>query len=120
PGTDDVRETPSNTIIDRLLKAGAIVKGHDPEGIANFSHEFGPHKDLSYSDNSYEILKGADALVLVTEWSEYRRPSWDKIAGLMKQKTVFDLRNQYDAHDLISRGFHYQCIGRPDSIGFGK
>jgi UDPglucose 6-dehydrogenase len=120
PGTDDVRETPSNMIIESLLKAGASVRGHDPEGIKNFSHEFGERKGLSYSENSYEILKDADALVLVTEWSEYRRPSWDKIAGLMKQKTVFDLRNQYDAHDLISRGFHYQCIGRPDSTGLSK
>lgn len=120
PGTDDVRETPSSVIIAKLLKAGALVKGHDPEGIANFDRAFGAAEGLSYAEHAYDILQGADALVLVTEWSEYRRPNWEKIAGLMKQKTVFDLRNQYDAHDLISRGFHYQCIGRPDSSSRGS
>ena len=116
PGTDDVRESPSFVIIDKLLKGGAEVRGHDPEGIANFSQEFGEVKGLSYSEHSYDILKGAHALVLVTEWSEYRRPNWEKIEGLMAAKTVFDLRNQYDSNDLIRRGFHYQCIGRPDSM----
>lgn len=115
PGTDDVRETPSRVIVKRLLKAGASVRCHDPEGIKNFRMEFGEAAGLSYSEQAYEILAGADALVLVTEWSEYRRPNWDKIGGVMAHKTVFDLRNQYDAHDLISRGFHYECIGRPDS-----
>ncbi len=118
PGTDDVRASPSLVIIARLLKEGAAVGGHDPEGITNFSRLFGEAKGLSYSEQAYDLLKDADALVLVTEWSEYRRPNWDKISSLMRSKTVFDLRNQYDAQDLVKRGFHYECIGRPDSARF--
>lgn len=115
PGTDDVRETPSRVMIQRLLAAGAWVVAHDPEGTENFSREFGDHPRLSYANQAYEALQGAHALVLVTEWSEYKRPNWEKVELLMAQKVVFDLRNQYESWDLISRGFYYECVGRPDS-----
>jgi UDPglucose 6-dehydrogenase len=115
PGTDDVRESPATVLIKRLLDAGAFVVGHDPQGQANFAKEFGEHERLTYADSAYDALRGADALALVTEWSEYKRPNWDKVGQLMASRAVFDLRNQYESYDLISRGFHYECVGRPDS-----
>jgi UDPglucose 6-dehydrogenase len=115
PGTDDVREAPAKVLIKRLLDAGAFVIGHDPQGQNNFAKEFGEHERLTYTESAYDALRGADALVLVTEWSEYKRPNWDKVATLMASKALFDLRNQYESNDLISRGFHYECVGRPDS-----
>ncbi len=115
PGTDDVRETPSKTIIKHLLDSGASVVGHDPEAVETFSREFGEHDRLSYANGAYDAVSGANALVLVTEWSEYKRPNWTKITEAMSERIVFDFRNQYDAKTLIDQGFHYQCIGRPDS-----
>lgn len=115
PGTDDVRESPATVLIKRLLDAGAFVVGHDPQGQSNFAKEFGEHERLTYAESAYDALRGADALALVTEWSEYKRPNWDKVGQLMASRAVFDLRNQYESYDLISRGFHYECVGRPDS-----
>ncbi len=119
PGTDDIRETPAKVIIRRLLDAGALVVAHDPEGIENFDLDFGKHPGLTYTTEAYDALRGADGLVLVTEWSEYRRPNWDKAFDLLRGKAVFDLRNQYDGKALIAKGYHYQCIGRPDSVVTG-
>jgi len=115
PGTDDVREAPAITIIDMLLDAGANVIGHDPQGQDNFSREIGSKKNLSYVEDAYDAVKNADALVLVTEWAEYKRPNFEKIAGLMRTKNIFDLRNQWSFKSLRNQGFHYQCIGRPDA-----
>ncbi|HYX33060.1 MAG: UDP-glucose/GDP-mannose dehydrogenase family protein [Pseudobdellovibrionaceae bacterium] len=115
PGTDDVRESPATVLIRRLLDAGAFVIGHDPQGQSNFAKEFGEHERLTYADSAYDAIRGADALVLVTEWSEYKRPNWDKVGQMMASRALFDLRNQYESYDLISRGFHYECVGRPDS-----
>lgn len=115
PGTDDVRETPAAPLVQMLLQEKAVVVAHDPKAVASFQKEFGEHDQLSYVDSAYSALKGADALVLVTEWSEYRRPNWDKVAGLMAQKKVFDLRNQYEPSDMLRNGFYYSCVGRPDS-----
>lgn len=117
PGTDDVREAPARTIIEYLLHNGASVVAHDPEAVENFTREIGPVAGLSYSSSSYDALKDADALVLVTEWREYKRPNWNKAAGLMKQKVVFDFRNQYDENALKEAGFYYECVGRPGLIG---
>jgi len=115
PGTDDVREAPAITIIEMLLDAGANVIGHDPQGQDNFSREIGSKKNLSYVEDAYDAVKNADALVLVTEWAEYKRPNFEKIAGLMRSKNIFDLRNQWSFKNLKNQGFHYQCIGRPDA-----
>jgi len=115
PGTDDVREAPAITIIEMLLDAGAHVIGHDPQGQDNFSREIGSKKNLSYVEDAYDAAKNADALVLVTEWPEYKRPNFEKIAGLMRTKNIFDLRNQWSFKNLKNHGFHYQCIGRPDA-----
>ena len=115
PGTDDVRETPAKNIIRKLLNQGAEVVAHDPEAITNFSEEFGKEERLSYASTAYKAVDGADALVLVTEWSEYKRPNWLKVKKLLAQPTVFDFRNQYNFNDLADKGFEYHCIGRSDS-----
>ncbi len=114
PGTDDTREAPAITIIEYLLKHGATVSGHDPEGEANFRAEIGDHPGLKYVSSVYDAVSGADGVLLVTEWSEYKRPNWTKIKGLMRGKAaVFDLRNQWSATELRALGFHYDCVGRP-------
>lgn len=113
PGTDDVRESPSLTIIETLLAAGAEVIGHDPEGAKNFARTIGDKKGLTYTDDAYHACEGADAMVLVTEWSEYKRPNWDKLGRLMRTKAIFDFRNQYTRAGVESKGFNYCCIGRP-------
>jgi UDPglucose 6-dehydrogenase len=115
PGTDDVRETPAKTIIKILLENGAEVFAHDPKATTRFAAEMGDQKNLHYVEKSYDALQNADALVMVTEWSEYKTPDWQLVASLMNQKAVFDFRNQYNINTLISLGFYYQCIGRPDS-----
>lgn len=115
PQTDDVRETPSLTIISKLVGWGARVLAHDPVGAKNFAKTFGDNPNVTYVEEAYDALKDADALILVTEWSEYRRPNWNKVATLMRGKAVFDLRNQYDGDALTTLGFHYECVGRPDS-----
>ena len=114
PGTDDVREAPALTIINMLLDAGASVIAHDPQGQPNFSHEIGSKKGLTYVENAYDAAKNADALVLVTEWPEYKRPNFEKLGTIMREKNVFDLRNQWSFKNLKALGFHYECIGRPD------
>jgi UDPglucose 6-dehydrogenase len=115
PGTDDVRDSPARAIVSRLLGAGATVVAHDPEGVENFSREFGSHNLLSYVKNSYDALDRADCLLLITEWSEYKRPNWDKVSKLMAKRVIFDFRNQYEGSTLIAKGFHYECVGRIDS-----
>ncbi len=112
PGTDDVREAPAATIAERLIEAGATVVGHDPEGEANFRIEFGDKKAMSYAKTAYDAIKGADALCLVTEWSEYRRPNWEKVKTTMRGRAIFDFRNQYSPAEVRGFGFDYVSVGR--------
>lgn len=113
PGTDDVREAPAKTIARFLLDHGASVVAHDPEGCANFAKEFGSHDRLNYAKSAYSAIEGADALVLLTEWSEYRRPNFDKIKTLMRRPAIFDFRNQYSREMVEKAGFFYDSVGRP-------
>jgi UDPglucose 6-dehydrogenase len=115
PGTDDVREAPALKIVKNLLDWGAKVVAHDPEALGTFSTELGEHPNISYKNRAYEALQGADALVLMTEWGEYRWPNWDKVSELLNTKVVFDFLNQYEASMLQDLGYHYECIGRIDS-----
>ncbi len=112
PGTDDVRESPAKTIVEELVAGGVTVVGHDPEGATNFASEVSS-KLFTLAESPYDALEGADALVLVTEWREYKRPNWEKVKTLMRSPVVFDFRNQYEPKDLRSIGFAYECIGRP-------
>lgn len=110
PNTDDVRDAPSLTIIGALLKAGAAIRAHDPEAIEEMKRKIG--HAVKYYDNNYECLKGADALVIATEWNDFRRPDFDRMKSLMKQPVIFDGRNIYDPRIMAERGFVYYGIGR--------
>jgi UDPglucose 6-dehydrogenase len=105
-----MREAPSVTIINRLLELGAEVRAHDPEAIREATRIFGER--VSYSSNQYEILKNADALAIVTEWSEYRNPDFDKIKALLNKPLIFDGRNLYEPRRMNMAGFEYFPIGR--------
>lgn len=110
PKTDDMREAPSLVIIDELLAAGAKVVAYDPVAMHEAERILG--NKITYSIDQYATLEGADALVIVTEWPEFRSPDFAKIASTLKQKAIFDGRNIYEPEDLKALGFHYECIGR--------
>jgi len=114
PNTDDVREAPALTIIASLLKGGASVRAHDPEAMEEMKRKIG--HTVKYFDNNYECLKGADALVIATEWNDFRRPDFDRMKSLMKQPVIFDGRNIYDPRVMAERGFVYYGIGRSGVI----
>lgn len=109
PKTDDMREAPSLVIIDFLLKEGASVVAYDPIAMHEAKHMIGD--SISYVEDMYDAINDADALLLITEWPEFRNPDFDKIGSLLKQKVVFDGRNIFDAKELIQKGFVYQGIG---------
>ncbi|MDB5134973.1 MAG: UDP-glucose/GDP-mannose dehydrogenase family protein [Mucilaginibacter sp.] len=110
PETDDIREAPSLYIIDELLKAGATVTAFDPEAMNNIKALLGD--TINYSENQYDALKDADALLIVTEWSVFRTPDFDMLDNLLKNKVIFDGRNLYDLQKMIDCGFYYNSIGR--------
>ncbi|MGB9735767.1 MAG: UDP-glucose dehydrogenase family protein [bacterium] len=110
PKTDDIREAPSIVIINALLKAGASIVAHDPEAMKNMKAIFG--NKIKYADDMYDAVRDANGLVLVTEWNEYRKPDFERIAGLMKEKVIFDGRNIFDKQQLLDIGFTYYGIGR--------
>lgn len=111
PQTDDMREAPSIVLINALLKAGAKVHVYDPVATDSAHAVFG--KKIRYFLSQYDVLDGADALALVTEWNEFRNPDFDKIQILLKNPLIFDGRNQYDCEEMRDRGFIYYSVGRP-------
>jgi UDPglucose 6-dehydrogenase len=110
PRTDDIREAPALTLIDSLLAAGASVRVHDPEAMANVKAIYGDR--LYYADRPYGALEGADGLALVTEWAEFRNPDFELIRRLLKGHVIFDGRNIYDHKAMTTLGFTYYGIGR--------
>jgi len=110
PETDDIREAPALYIIDDLLAEGATVAAFDPEGMKNVKDLVGDK--ISYGENQYDVLDGADALLIVTEWSVFRTPDLDIVEKLLKNKVIFDGRNLYDLQKMIDCGFYYNSIGR--------
>ncbi len=118
PRTDDMREAPSITIIERLLAAGATVRVHDPEAIKEARKVFGDR--VEYSNNQYDILANADALAIITDWSEYRNPDFDRIKAALKLALIVDGRNLYKPDRLISAGFRYIPLGRTSSGTHGE
>jgi UDPglucose 6-dehydrogenase len=110
PRTDDMRQAPAITVIEALLKAGAELHVHDPEALNEARRIFGDR--LHYHRVNYEALKSADALLVVTEWNEFRRPDFDRMRQLMKRPVIFDGRNIYDPNDMRERGFTYYSVGR--------
>ena len=111
PNTDDIREAPALVIIKRLLDAGAKVKAYDPEAMENVQR-YHSDLDIEFTSNIYEAASGVDALILVTEWNEFRTPDFDKIKLGMKTPVVFDGRNVYELDTMSKLGFAYFSIGR--------
>jgi UDPglucose 6-dehydrogenase len=110
PETDDIREAPALYIIDELLKEGATISVFDPEGMNNVKALIG--NKINYGTTPYEILDGADALLIVTEWSLFRTPDFDQVSSLLKNKVIFDGRNLYDLQKMVDLGYYYNSIGR--------
>ena len=113
PGTDDMREAPSLTLIDGLLKEGAAVCAHDPAAIDHARDLLGNRID--YAETNYEALEGADALVVVTDWNEYRHPDFARVKRTLKQPVIVDGRNLYDVEKMRDLGVQYHSIGRPSA-----
>lgn len=113
PRTDDMRYAPSIDLIRGLVAAGAKIRGTDPESMENAKFLFADLGDaVQYFDDEYECAKGADALCVVTEWSQFRRPDWDVLSSTLKEKLVFDGRNLYDPDRMAEQGYTYYAIGR--------
>jgi len=110
PNTDDVRDAPAFTVIRELQKNGASVTAYDPEAMATTKAVLGD--SIKYAKISYEALEGADALIIVTEWNEFRNPNFEKIRSLIKDPVIFDGRNLYDLDKLKDLNFVYYSIGR--------
>ena len=110
PETDDIREAPALYIIDELLKDGAEVIAFDPEGMPNVKKILGDK--ISYATNRYDALDGADALLIITEWSVFRKPDFDFMKEKLKAPVIFDGRNLYDLERVKEHGFYYNSIGR--------
>ena len=110
PNTDDIREAPALYIIEELLKAGASVVAFDPEAMKNVRDVVGSR--ISFTENQYDALNNCDALIIATEWSEFRTPDFDKMTERMKNKVIFDGRNVFDLTQMKELGFYYESIGR--------
>jgi len=112
PNTDDMREAPSRTIIDALLGRGAVVVAYDPVAMEEARRVFGPLAGLSYASSPLAACDGADALVVVTEWKEFRGADFEEIKARLKSPRIFDGRNLYDPAQVKAAGFEYSAIGR--------
>jgi UDPglucose 6-dehydrogenase len=113
PNTDDMREAPSLVLIESLLASGATVKVFDPVAMEEAKHSL--HNSVTYCNDIYEAADGADAIVLVTEWNEFRLPDWERLALSMKSHVVFDGRNIYEDQLLAASGFKYYGMGIPEN-----
>jgi len=113
PGTDDMREAPSINTIKELVKRGAKIKAYDPKAVDQAKeHYLKGVENITYMASKHEVLKDSDALVLLTEWKEFRSPDFKELKNQMKNPIVFDGRNQYIAYDLENKGFEYYQIGK--------
>ena len=110
PNTDDIREAPALETINTLILAGAKVKAYDPEAMDNVKKIYGDR--ITFCSNQYEAIEDADALAILTEWSVFRTPDFEKLHKSLKSKTIFDGRNLYDTEKMKDIGFHYESIGR--------
>jgi UDPglucose 6-dehydrogenase len=110
--TDDMRKASSREVIADLLAAGATVTAYDPVAMKEASHLFANEPRLSFADNQTAVLEGADALIILTEWREFRSPNFDTIKAALKSPVIFDGRNLYDPKLVRDLGFEYLAIGR--------
>jgi UDPglucose 6-dehydrogenase len=109
PNTDDIRDSPAIRIIETLLKKGAIVSAYDPAGMEAAAKIL---KGVNYANDIYEAAQDAEALVIITEWNEFRYLDWEKVQASLRSPTVIDLRNIYEPDKMKTRGFNYHCVGR--------
>ena len=115
PGTDDMREAPAIYIVKELVKRGAKIQAYDPKAMSEAKeHYLKGIENVSYVNSKYEALHNADAMVLLTEWKEFRSPDFDEINNLLKLPIIFDGRNQYNIFNLAEKGFEYYQIGRAE------
>lgn len=116
PGTDDMREAPSLVLIRELIAAGARIQAHDPVATETARREMNAswleESKITFYEHQYDVLEGADAMVLVTEWKPFRKPDFKRIGETLKSKVLFDGRNQYNPRELFELGFDYTGIGR--------
>lgn len=110
PNTDDIREAPALYMIRELLKEGATVAAFDPEAMKNVKNELGDA--ITFTESQYDTLKNADALIIATEWNEFRTPDFSKISSMLKNKAIFDGRNLFDLAAMKELGYYYQSVGR--------
>ena len=110
PNTDDMREAPALSLIELLLEKGATISGFDPEAKETTKAILG--NKIAYAENSYKALENADALIIVTEWNEFRKPDFNRIKSMLKEPLIFDGRNVYDTEKMSENGFKYYSIGR--------
>ena len=114
PNTDDMRDAPAIDIIKGLTASGARCCAYDPKSIENATRIFGTNDGVRFGKNQYEVLEGADCLLLLTEWLSFREPDFERMKSLMRSPVIFDGRNQYNPKTMEELGFCYCCIGRPD------
>jgi UDPglucose 6-dehydrogenase len=113
PNTDDIREAPALDMIHALLSEGATVSAFDPEAMGNVKRLLGDR--IGYGDSCYEVLEGADALIIATEWNEFRTPDFNLLKDKVRSKVIFDGRNLFEVREMEKRGFDYFSIGRKSS-----
>ena len=113
PGTDDMREAPSIYVVKELVKRGAKIKAYDPKAIEEAKEFYLKGiKEVSYCSSKYEVLKDSEALILLTEWKEFRSPDFHEVKQQLMNPIIFDGRNQYNAFHLEEKGFEYFQIGK--------
>jgi UDPglucose 6-dehydrogenase len=112
PNTDDMREAPSRTLIEALWEAGAKVQAYDPVAMDETRRIYGTRDDLALASNKYSVLEGADALVICTEWQQFRAPDFDEMECLLRGKVIIDGRNLYNPDRLSGDGWRYHSVGR--------
>jgi UDPglucose 6-dehydrogenase len=110
PNTDDMREAPSITIINSILKLGGRVAAYDPVAMEKAKECFG--NKINYAENEYEACENADAILILTEWNEFRNPNFERMNRVMKDSVIFDGRNLFDPNEVEEKGFSYLSIGR--------
>lgn len=121
PNTDDIRETPAINVIDSLTAAGARVVAYDPEAMDNMKKYYSTHDgDLSFALDRYQAVEGSDALVIITDWDEFKSPNWSKLKSSMNAPVIFDGRSLYEPESMLNHGFYYNSIGRKVVNGWKK
>ncbi|MBI5643830.1 MAG: UDP-glucose/GDP-mannose dehydrogenase family protein [Deltaproteobacteria bacterium] len=115
PNTDDIRESPAIDIVERLLAEGASIKAYDPAGMEHARRSMS--EDVAFCNDSYEVAEGCDALVILTEWNQFRKLDFKKIKSLLKSPKIIDLRNIYEPAMMAKLGFEYVSVGRGDKSG---